>query len=91
MPLIDLVNQSGNDEAILSLWLVSVSTDDCGYTFTTKNGMVSLDYNMAGVLSGSSSHMPKYNCPFAKYCLRLLDNINHCIRNPWEPFWLEWQ
>ena len=34
MPLIDLVNLSGNDEAILSLWLVivSVSTDDCGYT-----------------------------------------------------------
>ena len=43
MPLIDLVNSSGNDEAILSLWLVSVSTDVHGHTFTTKNGMVSFD------------------------------------------------
>ena len=56
MPLIDLVNQSGNDAAILSLWLVSVSTNDCGYTFTTKNGMVSLDCNMADASSASSSH-----------------------------------
>ena len=40
MPLIDLVSQSGNDEVILSLWLVSVSTDNCRHTFTTKNGMV---------------------------------------------------
>ena len=31
MPLVDLVNYSGNDEAILFLWLVSVSTDDCGH------------------------------------------------------------
>ena len=43
MPLIDLVNSSGNDEAILSLWLVSVSTDVHGRTFTTKNGIVSFD------------------------------------------------
>ena len=33
------------DEAILPLWLVSELTDDCEYTFTTQNGMVSLDYN----------------------------------------------
>ena len=39
------------------MWLVSKSTDDCGYTFTTKNGMVSLDCNMAGVSSASSSHI----------------------------------
>ena len=57
MPLIDLVNYTRNDEAILSLWLVSVSTGDCGYTFTTKNGMVSLDCNMARVSSASSSHI----------------------------------
>ena len=57
MPLIDLVNQSGN-EAILSLLLVAVSTDDCGYmSFTTKNAMVSHDCNMAGVSSASSSHI----------------------------------
>ena len=37
MPLVDLVNLSQNDEATLSLWIVSVSTDDYGYTFTTKN------------------------------------------------------
>ena len=37
MPLIDLVNDSRNDEEILSLWLVLlVSTDDCGNTFITK-------------------------------------------------------
>ena len=56
MPLSDLVNETGNDEAILSLWLVSVSTDNCGHIFTTKSGMVSLDGNMAGVSSASSSH-----------------------------------
>ena len=39
------------------MWLVSVSTDDCGYTFTTKNGKASLDCNMAGVSSASSSHI----------------------------------
>ena len=54
MPLIDLVHESGNDEAILSLWLVSVSTDNCGHTFKTNNGMVSLDCNMAGVSSVST-------------------------------------
>ena len=58
MPLIDLVNESGTDEeVILSLWLVSVSTDDCGHTFTTENGMVTLDCNMAGVSSASSSQI----------------------------------
>ena len=58
MPLIDLVNESGNDEAFLLLWHVPVSTADCGYTFTTKNGVVSLDCNMAGVSSASrSSHI----------------------------------
>ena len=57
-PLIDLVNYSGTDEAILTLWLVSVSIDDSGHKrFTTKNGMVSLDCNMAGVSSTSSSHI----------------------------------
>ena len=44
-------------EAIVSLWLVSVSTDDCWYTFTTQNGMVSLDCNMAVVSSASSGHI----------------------------------
>ena len=60
--------ESGNDEAILSLRLVSVSTDDCGYTVTTQKNMVYLDCNMAGVSSASSSHIAalrqKYNCPF---------------------------
>ena len=28
-------------QTLLSWWLVSVSTDACGHTFTTKNGMVS--------------------------------------------------
>ena len=32
-------------------------TDDCGYTFTTQNGMVSLDCNIVDVSSASSSHM----------------------------------
>ena len=41
------------------MWLVvvSLSTDDCGYTFTTKYGMVSLDCNMGGVSSSSSRHI----------------------------------
>ena len=59
MPLIDLVNKSGNDEAFLLFWHVPVSTADGGYRFLTKNGMVSLDCNMAaGVSSASrSSHI----------------------------------
>ena len=57
MPLIDLVNKSGNDEVILSLWLVSVSTDNCGHMIYIKNGLVSLDCNMAGVLSASIGHI----------------------------------
>ena len=49
-PVIDLVNKSGNDEAILPLWFVSVSTDECGYTFTTKTKMVSLNCNNGGCI-----------------------------------------
>ena len=29
----------------------------CGFSVSTKNGMVSLDHNMAGVSSASSSHI----------------------------------
>ena len=62
MPLIDLVNLSGNGEATLSLWIVSVATYDCGYTFTTKNDMVSLDCNIASVSSASRSHIQETAC-----------------------------
>ena len=37
--------------------IVPISTDDCGYAFTTKNGTVSLHCNMACILSASSSHI----------------------------------
>ena len=36
---------------------LSVSTDDCGYIFTTQNGVFSLDSNMVGVSSASTSHI----------------------------------
>ena len=42
---------------ILLLWLVSVSTDDYAYTFTTQNPFKTLDCNMAGVSSASSNHI----------------------------------
>ena len=37
--------------------LYQYPTDDCGHTFTTKIGMISLDSNMASVSSLSSSHI----------------------------------
>ena len=63
MPLTDLVNESGNDEAILFLWLVSVSTDDCGHTgLTIRNGMVSLDCNIMCIVCFKQSHRNSQHC-----------------------------
>ena len=75
------------DEAILSLWLVSVSTDDCGHTLTTKNGTVSLDCNMVGVSSASSNHIAirstaaKIQLPIRKILLLRRSNFEMVLTN----------
>ena len=92
MPLIDLVNESGNDEVILSLWLgISINWQLWAHIYNPKwYGLPwFLIYNMAGVCiyrllqavtSQFAALQQKYNCPFTKKdcCSELrLWNVGH--------------
>ena len=77
IPLIDLVNWSGND-GMVSLWLVSlsVSIDNCGQYLQSKwYGLPWLKHGRCIVCFKQSHHgsWHKYNCPFTKYSCSALE------------------
>ena len=81
VPFIDFVKLKRKwwSNSIIATCSCIKSTDDCGHTFTTQNGMVTFDCNMAGVSSASTSHITSrgtaaniYDCPFAKCCCSAL-------------------